>query len=63
MVYLELKVGEEIKLGDTIRLTITQTEASKGKCRVGIEAPKEVSIFRKEVLDKYYDHLQGDSNA
>lgn len=63
MVYLELKVGENVKLGDNIRITITQTEASKGKCRIGIEAPKEVPIFRKEILDQYRNHLQGDSNA
>ncbi len=47
MLVLSRKIGESILLGD--KVTITVMEVSKGVVRLGIDAPKEMLILRKEL--------------
>lgn len=49
MLILNRKVGESIILADNIEVVIL--DISDGKIKIGIEAPKEVNILRKEVYD------------
>jgi len=49
MLILARKTGESIKIGDNITLEIIS--ATGNTVKIGIEAPKEVGIFRKEVYD------------
>jgi len=44
---LSRKIGESILLGDKISITVM--EVSKGVIRLGIDAPKEMLILRKEL--------------
>lgn len=48
MLVLTRADGEEIMIGDDIVVTIVQS--SKGKCRVGVTAPREVTVHRSEVV-------------
>ncbi len=50
MLVLTRKVGEEIFIGDRIRLKVM--EVSGSKVRLGIEAPQDLRIYREEVLAK-----------
>lgn len=50
MLILNRKPGESIILGDTIEVIILDIQ--DGKIKIGIEAPKEVGILRKEVYDE-----------
>ena len=50
MLVLNRKPGESIILGDNIEIRILDIQ--DGKIKIGIEAPKEVSILRKEVYDE-----------
>lgn len=42
--------GEKILIGDDIVITVVRI--SKDKVRLGIDAPKEVTIFRSELLER-----------
>ena len=47
MLVLTRKVGEQIQIGDGIQLTITQIKGDR--IRLGIAAPREVSVVRSEL--------------
>jgi carbon storage regulator len=49
MLILNRKEGESIIIGDNVEIRIL--EVQDGKIKIGIDAPKEVSILRKEVYD------------
>lgn len=49
MLVLSRKRGEVIVLNDNIRITVV--EVMGDKCRLGIEAPRDVPVHRKEVWD------------
>ena len=47
MLVLTRKVGQDIIIGDNIRITITQIKGDK--VRIGIDAPPQVTVDRQEV--------------
>lgn len=47
MLVLSRKCGEKVVIGDQIVVTVTQVR--HGKVKIGIEAPKNVSIVRGEL--------------
>ncbi|MFD2615837.1 carbon storage regulator CsrA [Terrilactibacillus laevilacticus] len=49
MLVLTRKLGEAIKIGDHIEIKIVAIDGDQIK--LGIEAPKDVDIYRKEVFD------------
>lgn len=61
MLILTRKVGESICIGDDIEIT---TLGIKGnQVRMGISAPKSVSVHRKEIFDRINeDDAPGESH-
>ena len=59
MLVLTRRMGESICVGRGI--TITVLSAQNGRARIGIEAPPEVSVHRKEIQDRIdrEEHHQG----
>jgi carbon storage regulator len=61
MLVLSRKLGEKIFIGDNICITVVDID--RGKIRLGIEAPRDVPIYRQELLplDQQQRHA-GDAN-
>ncbi|MEL7536754.1 MAG: carbon storage regulator CsrA [Pseudomonadota bacterium] len=57
MLILTRKVGESIRIGDDVEIT---TLGIKGnQVRMGITAPKSVSVHRKEIYDRIHGEPDG----
>lgn len=50
MLVITRKTGESIVIGDGIEITIADIQ--KGKVKIAIDAPRNVAIYRKEILDE-----------
>ena len=63
MLVLSRKLGEKIFIGDNICITVVDID--RGKIRLGIEAPRDVPIYRQELLplDQQQRRMGGDSTA
>jgi carbon storage regulator len=48
MLVLSRKLGEKIYINDNICITVVDID--RGKIRLGIEAPRDVPIFRQELV-------------
>lgn len=49
MLILTRKVGESITIGDDVTITVVASKG--GQVRIGIDAPKSVSITRSELSE------------
>jgi len=50
MLVLSRKIGEQITIGNSVKVTVLSFD--RGIVRLGIDAPKSISVHRKEVHDK-----------
>lgn len=48
MLVISRKCGQSFHIGDNIRITIT--EISGDKIKIGIDAPREMSVLRDELI-------------
>ena len=53
MLVLSRKKGETLSIGENVTIEILSVEGDR--VRIGIDAPREVRIFRKELLDETID--------
>jgi carbon storage regulator len=56
MLVLSRKKDESIIINDTIRVTVVEIRGDK--VRLGIDAPKEVSVHRREVYEAIQSQLR-----
>lgn len=49
MLILTRKIGESIVIGDDIIIKIVET--GKNSIRIGIDAPREITVLRQEVFE------------
>lgn len=56
MLVLTRKPGESIRLGDDIKITVVEIDGNNIK--LGIEAPRAVSIYREEVYQRIKEENQ-----
>ncbi len=50
MLVLARKVGQAIVIGDNIEITVIEVRGEQ--VRIGIDAPKSISVHRKELLEQ-----------
>ena len=48
MLVLSRRIGEEIYIGDDIRIVVLEHRGDK--VRIGVDAPKAIRVFRSELL-------------
>ncbi len=53
MLVISRKTGEEIQIGDSIKITVVNIE--RGVVRIGIEAPKDINIIRTEIKQAQHE--------
>lgn len=61
MLVLSRRLGETIVIGDDVRVTVLSI--SGGQVRLGIAAPKEVSVHREEVHQRIQSALSEPTRA
>jgi carbon storage regulator len=50
MLVLTRKTGQKLIIGDSIEVTILE---AKGDCvKIGIQAPKDISVYREEIYEE-----------
>jgi carbon storage regulator len=55
MLILTRKLGESIRIGDDITLTVLSVKGNQ--IRLGVDAPREVEVHRQEIYDRILDEL------
>lgn len=56
MLILSRRVGETLMIGDDVKITILKV--SGNQIRIGVEAPKDVSVHREEVYQRVLQDKQ-----
>ena len=61
MLILTRRIGESLRIGDDV--TVTVLGVSGMQVRIGIEAPKDVIVDRQEIYEKRMKEKDGKDNA
>jgi carbon storage regulator len=59
MLILTRRVGEALMIGDDVTVTVLSVKGNQ--VRIGVNAPKDVSVHREEIFDRI--KRDGDANA
>lgn len=61
MLILTRKVGESVLIGDDISITVLSVRGNQVK--LGVQAPKEVSVHREEIYQRIIKQAQDKSSS
>jgi carbon storage regulator len=61
MLILSRKMGESIHVGDTV--TVTVLGVARGQVKIGIEAPRDLSVHREEIYQRIQDEKIQDEKS
>jgi len=61
MLILTRRTGETIMIGNDVTLTVLGVKGNQ--VRIGINAPKNVSVHREEIYERIKRELAGDANG
>ena len=59
MLILTRKSGESLMIGEDISVTVLGVKGNQ--VRIGINAPKDISVHREEIFDKIKDKSEEDN--
>ena len=52
MLIMTRKLGQTVVIGDDIEVTIVQIQLNQNQARLGINAPRSIGVYRKELLQE-----------
>ena len=52
MLIMTRKLGQTVVIGDDIEVTVVQIQLNQNQVRLGINAPRAVGVYRKELLQE-----------
>jgi carbon storage regulator len=64
MLLLTRRVGETIVVGEELNIEFTVLDINRSQVKIGINAPRDIPIHRKEISDKIkLEALEQNNNA
>jgi carbon storage regulator len=61
MLVLTRKTGEAIQIGENIRITVVEVDG--GNVKIGIDAPRAVTVHREEIYRRILEENRSAANA
>ncbi len=61
MLILTRRIGETLVIGDDVRITVLGVKGNQ--VRIGVNAPKTVSVHREEIYQKILSEKSGQSSS
>ena len=61
MLILTRRVGETLMVGDDVTVTVLGVKGNQ--VRIGVNAPKDVSVHREEIYDRIQSEKDDDQDA
>lgn len=61
MLVISRQPGDSLLIGDNIKITVL--EVSGDRIKIGIDAPRSVTVLRSEVLDTMRSNLEADQSG
>jgi len=61
MLILTRRVGETLKIGDDVNVTVLGVKGNQ--VRIGVDAPKDVAVHREEIYERIHKEKEATGTA